>query len=405
MKKYESQRGAILVESALVVGAIFLMLFGTVFLAIIGFDQMSSDGAAYEVAHQASIGASAPPAQAAHNVYPNIAQGNITTAVQPAPAASIAVDYGYNDPTLSVQQNSSNNRHGGVSMMQGTEVVGTANKSSASLLGMPIGVVGSMIEPMWLENGVHFDAENSNAYGGTTPVCAPTPTPTGSATPPPPKCFQGNVFQVGENSPPYYVGFNYMDHCTMILPWDNAQLGQGASAGPTCDNANGTNQQFVPLGVAEFLDFSNWCDPSNPAPNCSVAPANPGLAGSAPSDSTFATIACHQRVYATVATFFQNNTNLQQIYTNQGGFSNLSTTAGPEFYYYFRATGSNAAYPASNSFKDFEGYDTPYASEDVHGGSGIGTTDAAIRKIYNFDGHDVSGPSGSSDPIYPGVGC
>ncbi len=398
-KNYEYQRGAILVESAIVVGAIFLMLFGTVFLSIIGFDQMSADGASYEVAHVTSVGASAAPNAAAHGVYNSIPQGNISTTTQNAPTSNIRVDYGYNAASGSAEQQASvNTRHGGVAMVQGTMVVGTANKSSANILGMPISVVGTMIEPMWLENGVHFNAENADNYGSTTPVCAPTPNPQ-TNPPTPARCFQGSIFSAGENTPPYFVGFNLMSHCTRNIPWDSSL---NPSEGTTCDSGGGNNIMYTPLGVAEFLDFNNWCDSSAPASTCTTVPAAPGLSGSKPTDSTFATIACHQRLYAKLATFFQNNQNLQQIYINQGGLTTAG--GGPGIYYLNRSLPGGVG--ASNSFKVWEGYDTPVSQEDAYGGSGTpAPVDAAVRQIYSFDGHDVSGVSGSSTPLAPGQGC
>ena len=405
MKKYESQRGAILLESTFIVSAIFLMLFGTVYVAIIGFDQMSADGASFEVAHQTSVSSSAAPNAVAHNTFSNIPQAQISAQIAPAPASSISVDYGYNSSDYNTAANSYNNRHGGVSIVQGAEITGTANKTSASILGMPISVVGSMVEPMWLENGIHFNSENANGYGSTTPTCASTPSPGPTATPngqtpAPSKCFQGNIFSNGENTPPYFVGFDLMTHCLNNLPW-----GLYPNTSCTYDPhpfGGSLTEAYTPLGVAEYLDISNWCS-STSAGSCTNAPANPGIAGSAAGDSTFAAISCHQRLYATIANFLANNPTLLQIYNNESASG--ANSAYPAYWFYYLDANNNG----TNSFTEWAGFDTPQATIDSHYSNPAATgwtspVDSAIRQIYNFDGYDLNGPPHST-PIYPTLGC
>ena len=306
--KGTAQRGAALSETALVVGVILIMILGSVQLGIIGYVQMTADAAAFLSAHQQVTGDSQTQAEnVASSVFPQIAPGDFSATAAPAPLPTVYVDYGYNDQSAIVRANSINNRHGGATMMEPSQLTSVVNKGSvASILGVPLAVEGSMIEPQWMENGAHFDVANSANYGQAGAN------------------FQVNYFTNGENTPPYYVGFNYIENCADPQPWSSAQ--QGCSQ-PV---------QFRALGIAEHLDDSDWT-----LPNGEINTSGGNLA--------FVQVACHQRVYANLATFFANNSALGSLQTTPGvavstqgngdyvtwgntageGFQSSPTVAGP----------------------------------------------------------------------------
>jgi TadE-like protein len=291
-RRNHTLRGAALVETALVVGVILVMVLGAVQVGVIGYLQMSADAASFLNAHQNVIGVSSgDPGAATSQVFPQFnSTTNITTTVLPAPSPTIYVDYGYNDADPTIAAGSSVNRHGGASIMEPSQMQSTVSKSNvATILGIPIGVSGSMIEPQWLENGAHFDVANDN-YGNVAAN------------------MQVNYFTNGENVPPYFVGFNEVEHCMSNLPWNSATpCPVGTATAPP--------QDFEALGVAEHLDDSNWSIPINQG-GSAVSGTWGGTAAGGADASTFTEMACHQRNFAIVSTFLVNHPTLSGIQTS-----------------------------------------------------------------------------------------
>ncbi len=277
-RERDAERGAVLVETALVVGVILTLLLFSIQVGVLGFLQITADAASFMDAHLVAVGvaASTSPQTATHAIFPQIAPAQITSTVAPAPSPSVPVDYGYNSLDAATQSASATHRNGGASMMEPTlETASVAKPNIFRLLGKSVGVRSESVDALWLECGIHSNVSNTST--GCSPGAAST--------------FQGNYFTAGENAPPYFVGFDFLHHCNDYQPW-------------TACNANGLN--FLALGVGEYLHAQagsqdgNWDNP--------IAGAG-GLAGT----STFSLIACHQRVYAGIAAYFAQS-QFQTLY-------------------------------------------------------------------------------------------
>jgi hypothetical protein len=229
-------------------------------------------------------------------------------------------------------------------MMEPSQLTSTVTKSGvANLLGVPLSVQGSMIEPQWLENGTHFDVANSANYGqaGTN--------------------FQGDYFSQGENTPPYFVGYNYIKNCPDPQPWS-----------PTQTDCN-LGVQFRALGVAEHLDDSIWELPDGELPGT----GNPGEV------LAFAQVACHQRVYATLAAFFANNSTLGLLQNPaNSGIAISSGLSNGDYKYWAPLVG---------------GVQTGFEMSPVVTGPVTGyAADNAIQTIYSWDAIVTAGVSHST---------
>jgi len=367
-------RGAALVETALVVGVVLVMVLGAVQIGILGYLQMSADAASFLNAHQNVIGVSSgSPASATQQVFPqfNNPNSSIVNNVLPAPSPTIYVDYGYNDPNPGIAAASASNRHGGAAIMEPSQMQSTvANSRVATILGIPIGVSGSMIEPQWLENGAHFDVANQN-YGSTA------------------SNMQVDYFTNGENVPPYYVGFNEVEHCMSGLPWNSATPCPISSANPN-------PQDFEAIGVAEHLDDSNWSVPLNQGGSAVSGNWGSTATGGA-NASTFTQMACHQRYFATISAFLVSNPTLPNVYSN---YPNLLT--------------QQLTHNANGTMPDGTSGNVP-----IFTGFGVGAvqgfdsaTNTAIQTIYSWD-REINGgypspityPGPGAAPLYPWNGC
>lgn len=366
-------RGAALVETALVVGVVLIFILGTIQMGVIGYLQMSADAAAFTSARQDVIGVGGgTPQTDTAAIFPQVAPSDINFYVHPVPSATVYVDYGYNSSNPAVVAGSANDRHGGATMMQPTLLESQVIKSNAvSILGVPISPGGSMIEPQWLENGLHFDVANENEGAVDTG-------------------FQGNYFTAGENTAPYYLGSGLMQHCRDSQPWP----------GPNCSTP--TNTDFIALGMAEHLDDSVWgitAGQEGTSGTWGTGTATPGA-----SAHVFQQMACHQRHFAQIAQFLDN----VMTTANAAGTDPLTwlwqNYAVPE-------TINAATRPDGElepMFQQFSGFTPrPFVSD---GGLGA-ATNAAIVDTYSWDREvhggypDASYTGVGSYPLYPYMGC
>ena len=83
--KHRNSRGVALPETALTIGLSLLLVLGTAQLALIGYTQMSTDGAAFIAAHTAVVDPSASPGTVVQNIFPAITSAN----VQSSPASNM----------------------------------------------------------------------------------------------------------------------------------------------------------------------------------------------------------------------------------------------------------------------------------------------------------------------------
>lgn len=254
------RRGAALPETALTLSLLLLVVIGGIRVAIVGYEQVSVDGAAFFNAHEIGLKQTYPgaaqqldPNAATQSAFPRVANPNATIAPQTYAPPNVSLpNYGFNQ---------TNNRHGGASLMQPLQTISTVTQTNLDPVsifgGSVMTVTGIGVEPSFQETGVHGN------IGGTD---FGTAASFASAT---------DYFSEGENTPPYFGGFNYMQFCAVTPDPNNTW--------------NGCPQQvsFLALGTAEYLDVDNW----GRAPN-GIVPEQ---------QAVFWETLYHQTVYATLS--------------------------------------------------------------------------------------------------------
>jgi hypothetical protein len=264
-------RGAAMPETVIVLGLSLTLLFGTFELGLIGYTQLSADGAAFVAAHASVLGND--PVAAIASPFP-IANGANVTVTQNAPdTTSVPVDY----QSGQAQQNS---RHGGVQVVRPSHTQVTVDQTgglSGGVLGQ-FDIAGAFIEGNMLVSDTGFDL-NGNAIND-------------------PSAKMNGYFADDGNAPPYFIGFRYMWHCNVAV----------TSAG--C-----VQPVMAALGMAEYLDGSNWNQPAD------------GIGPSA----VYAAMLLHQQVYADVLTKGELPASItassQPISWNSAGAPCLQTVA------------------------------------------------------------------------------
>jgi hypothetical protein len=359
------ERGAILVESALVVStALTLMLF-TVDLGILGYFQTSADAASFFDAHENVIGMkSGTPEGYTSSLFPALKPGDMSPSVLPAPSPDVPVNYGYNATAgQTPDPDSANHRHGGASLMQPVQLqVSVSPSPFFDVGGARVGVSSNYAEPKWTECGPHYNVANENE------ACGASPAPPNSAV----------AYTDAEYTPPYYVGYNLVTHCEDPQPWGDVANGYE----PVCLQTN-----FLALGVASYLDTDNW------------DAANPGVSGTYGS-SVFQAAAFHQRVYAHIAQFFAVYPHLFGLYEDYE--KSIAAELGIP----------HIGAPSTAAFQSFAGWSAFAASNDGNPAKadpqGI---DEAIQCVYGWDETIASGypPSTYQEPgqypLFPEKPC
>jgi hypothetical protein len=367
-----ASRGAITVESALVVASILVFVLGMLQFGLLGFIQITVDAGAFLNAHQNAIGVNdvLGPADATHKVFNQIQSASITNTVQTAPSPLVPVNYGYNGTTAQ-QTASGTNRHGGASVLQPYIAQTTIVQNVFSFLNQSFTVHGQASEANWLESEPYFNVGNAS-YG--SPYSA---TNTQLNT---------SVFTQGENTPLFYMSLNYVHHCETPGTWGNS-TGSSRGVCPSPDT--------MVYGVGEYLDTTNWAI-ANPgiggSPTCAGAYGCPG---------TFEAAACHQRMLSTIVFFFQY---LKGNYAgNSAPFATdplawLEKAYNP---YYFNQSG----YTNFRNANFFAQAVNGYGSDAIDG-----LANNAIKTIYGWDvDHGYYGSGGlygvGNNPLSPTAGC
>ncbi len=224
-------RGAALPETALVLTLMLALLMGGLRTAIVGYEQISADGAAFYHAHQTGIKATyadaataLDPNAATQQAFPRSKNATVVAQTVSPPDASVSTAYGFDQ---------NDNRHGGTSLMQPLQTITTVTRSSLAPLtlfggGSLLTITGVGIEPTFLETGVHGNINGSD-FNTTASVAN-----------------AANYFSQGENTPPYFGGFHYIRFCN--VPDDATTSWNACPQTPT----------FLGLGMAEYLDADNW---------------------------------------------------------------------------------------------------------------------------------------------------
>ena len=234
-------RGAAVPETAVVLGVVLTLLFGTFELGLIGLAQLGGDGAAFVAAHASVLGND--PNAAVAGPFPTVAQ-NATVNVQSTQPDATSVDVDYNVAA-------SSNRHGGAQVVRPTHTQATITNN-----GIGIGMIlpktslsSGMIEANMMVSGVGFELDG-NPYNSAADFAK-----------------QKTYFNDDGNAPPYHIGFRFLYHCQ-----PSPQAG--------CSSSN-----LVASGFAEYLDGSNWNAPQN-----GIGPG-----------AVYQAMSIHQQVYATIA--------------------------------------------------------------------------------------------------------
>jgi hypothetical protein len=356
----------VLIESAIILATVLTLVLGMLELGLLGFLQITVDAGAFLNAHQNVIGVNDPlgPADATHLVFPQIDPAAITNTVQTAPVANVPVDYGYNSPDAGVQAVSDVNRHGGASIMQPYISQTTITETPLSFLNNVFRVHSQASDANWLESMAEWGVANTN-YG--------TPYTPGNNQ------LNTNVINNGENTPLYYMSLNFINHCATPGSW-------GTTDG-VCPI-----QDVLALGMAEYLDINNW---SNQTPGVGGPAGSTGPGGTT---GTFEAAACHQRMYAKLASFFANVETEAQLHSTDP-LNYIEYTYNP---YYFNQSG----------YTDFSSTNASFFGRRPN----RGTADAAdleatqaIQTIYSWDVERFQGQGGlggiGDNPLHPTLGC
>jgi hypothetical protein len=438
-----------MVETALFVSATLIFMLGVIQIGVLGYLQLTTDAAAYYDARANVLTVtSGTPEQATNTAFPQIPVADIVPQVLPAPTPTIEVDYGYNDPNPTVRANSASNRHGGASLMQPEQLQTTINVPGLMhILGNALGVNGVATEAKWVECGTHDDIANEGCS-----LASPGPD------------SQNNYITQGENTPPYFVGFNYMQDCALAQPW-GVYTGQGDSAldwsnpiatpdGTTSAGsgtyysifgswngaqpsspggayggappssatytwsqcANGAtsgneNIGFIAMGVGGFLDSTNWSDTS---PGVSGACASSNGTG----QSVFEAFAFHQRTYATIAEYLQANPyqpyveiNSQEADSTSNPNNNVAFFGLAGAWHNTAGSGNIAIPEAITTFGtgNSSGFGWEGFNDSSHYYGNTDTWNAAVHTVYSWDvsvgqGQPPNDPT-YSNPTTPEAGC
>jgi hypothetical protein len=288
-------------------------------------------------------------------VLKQIPVGDISASVQTAPAPDVPVGYGYASTPGSPPSNSS--RHGGASMMQPYLSQSNISFTPFSFLTFPLHVQSQAVEANWLETAPEWDIADSN-YGGAY----------NSAN----TSYNANYFTNGENTPEYYVSFNFIKHCPSAL-WQSA----------SCPNENALS-----LGVAEHLDNYNWQFPQT---GVSGSPTDSGGNPQA-STGTFEELACHQREFATIAAFFASTGSADP-------FGYLQAKYNPYYYNY----SANVTNFSNGRFFSQTADGTALTAQAQ-------AANSAINVVYGWDverqyGSNGLGTDPGDNPLFPYKGC
>ena len=270
-----AERGAIVVESAVVLAAVLVFVLAMVEFGVLGFMQVTVDGGAFLNAHQNAIGVNDAlgPADATHQVFNQIQTGSISNSVQTAPTPTVPVDYGYNG-TPAEQAAASGNRHGGASLLQPYLSRTQITQTLFRLHNFLFTAYAQASEPQWLESAPLWDAANINygtAYSATNSE------------------INSSVFANGENEPLYYMSLNKINHCPTAGSWGIPGSSRGICAA----------QDILTLSSGEYLDYYNWSN------GTAGIGGNVTTTGPGGTTGTFEAAACHQRMLSTLVFFFQ----------------------------------------------------------------------------------------------------
>jgi len=224
--KARAIRGSGVPETAITISTGLLLMFAMIRVALVGYLQLSADGAAYLAAHEYTLqqlySSSINPQQVTANVFPTIPQADVITSASPAPPQ-------VQPPAITNYYNSfnQNSRQGGITGVRPGQTQALVTPPPAATLNViggtaTVNISAAAIEPLMETMNAHYNVSGTSLNGNTSS-----------------DYFDTNSKQ---NMPPYFVGFHFMAHCQ-----DNA-------ANCRTDGNQGTYE----LGIAAFLNSQNW---------------------------------------------------------------------------------------------------------------------------------------------------
>jgi hypothetical protein len=268
-------RGAALPETVLVMTATLALVFGIIQIGIIGFLQLTVDGAAFIAAHEYALGNSAYQTLA-QRPFPWIQTPIIIDQNNPDPT-TVAVNFNTGDTTQ---------RHGGVSLVRSSHLQATVTQAGPTgLLGVGVAslsgvkIHGSAVEPYNLVSNNVYDVDASGYNGAPSSQLS----------------YLTNV----QNAPANYISQHEFAVCT------------ASSFQAACPDSSVAIRS---LGTAEFLDHDNW------------ARSSLGV-GSYSGGYTFGEMLCHQQKFAQAAALFPVATTNAQLPKITGTSSTSGTYA------------------------------------------------------------------------------
>ncbi|MHB8432746.1 MAG: TadE/TadG family type IV pilus assembly protein [Candidatus Tyrphobacter sp.] len=334
-------RGAALAETAIVLSFTLLVIFGAIQIALIGFFQTQLDGATFMYSHAAALGSSNYTAIDASlgPIFPSVPMttwgvSNITDANPLSTNTTTMPNW--------TQWGSLTQRFGGSAILRSqlVQTKGTMTVNGLSVLGNSITLSAGNVEGMTMV-GNHDDDAQGAGYN--------SPTVYSSLVNP--------ITQDDQNVPPYYFTFAYMSYCT---------LSQFSSNGSSCSSWY-SGGGLRSLGLAEYLKD----DQTGNAGNYTTSADGIGTNG------TFQTMACHQRIFADLATAFPSvmpapspipGSNYDET---SSGPASVAAWNGASFrmVYTWDVQGTHGEYPGSKSFANGYPLNPTYGCTDGGPGS------------------------------------
>jgi len=371
-----SERGAVLVETAIVAAALLTLMLGVLQIGIVGFEQLTIDAASFLNAHQTVIGVKDAngPNDATSQVFPNVKSASYQGAtVQVAPSPAVPVDYGYNG-TAAEQANAATNHVGGASMIQPYILQTTLKQGLFNFFGFSVDAKSLASEPQYLESDLRYGVSNLN-YGQSN---------TGSL-------YRSSLFSNGENTPPFFGSWANIQACNDAPPWGALQSQTSCGNTPVDPSTVMFPAQYGPredsMGMAEYLETLNW----NMGGTGISGPVCPQTSTSCSTTGPFEAMACHQRVFSAIASFLYANPDLNAI----------ETAFNP---YYYNAVDSPTSYGQG---VQFFGQSTAFVTTPTNAAWTAFANN--IHTVYGWDRSSLNAyspyPDNGVNELNPTVGC
>lgn len=369
--------GAILIETGLTISLVLSLMIFAIQVGLVGFMQETADAASFIYAHGNTIGVndSGGPAVVVNKIFPQIPISAASAVPSAAPTTLVAVNYLYNGSAAD-RLSANTNRHGGATVLIPQTYESTISKAGiANLQGLSVGVFSKTSESYLRECGQHFNLVGSTASCGSSTQ---------------PANYDIDFLTNGENTSPYFVGFNYEWHCLQSQYWVNA----------TCSSTK--NMQGMGMSAELFAHQPNVGEYQGQADGSNNLSA-PGLGGTSydANEGAFWSVACLQRNLVWIANFVQLYPTMGDLYRewytkgpnpNRTLFQTENVTSPNHFGIYYVTAGNGL--PGTGSINLVSEYQSMQAFD--------AGTNGAISRIYGRDHRDLT--TGYSISNYPGPG-